>query len=95
MTERVEHAVDAAIASARVDLEARVGQRVRFEPAELASVLALADDDSTRAQVLAVLRQRLSVAILAMELHDVDPDWHDAQAAQGLLTQVEGRGGRR
>jgi hypothetical protein len=90
VTEQVEQAVDAAIATATVDLEARAGERVRFAPAPLEAVLALSVDESTRVHVLMVLRHRLSASVLAMEPEGVDPDWHDAQAALGLLTQVEG-----
>ncbi|RYV50083.1 hypothetical protein [Pengzhenrongella frigida] len=90
MSESVDRVVDAAIASASVDLEAPAGARVRFEPDALESVRALGGDEPTRARVLAVLRQRLSTAILSMEPVDAEPDWHDAQAAQGLLSWVEG-----
>ena len=90
MTEQVQHAVDAAIATATVDLEAPAGERVRFAPGPLETVLALCTDECPRETVLTVLRQRLSTSILAMESEGIDPDWHVAQAAQGLLTQIEG-----
>lgn len=90
MAEQVERVIDAAVASAVVDLEAPPGERVRFGTGAVEAVAALARDMSARAQVLAVLRERLSVAILAMEQMGIDTDWHDAQATQALLSLVEG-----
>lgn len=90
MAERVDQAIAAAIAGAIVDLEAPAGERVRFDPAQLAVVAALYRDDATRNRVLSVLRSRLSEAILAMEPAAAQPpDWHDAQAAQALLSRVQ------
>ena len=90
MTERVERAVSEAIADAVLDLEASAGERVRFDPDQLAAVRALARDSTSREAVLAILRERLSVAILAMEPASADPpDWHDAQATQALLSRIE------
>ncbi|WP_407342876.1 hypothetical protein [Pengzhenrongella phosphoraccumulans] len=90
MTERVQRAVTDAIADAIVDLEASAGERVRFDPDQLTAVRALSRDSTSREAVLAILRERLSVAILAMEPASADPpDWHDAQAAQALLSLIE------
>lgn len=90
MTERVERAVADAIAHAIVDLEASAGERVRFDPDELEAVRALYRDSSSRDAVLAILRLRLRAAILAMEPAAAQPpDWHDAQAAQALLSRVQ------
>ena len=89
MGERVDDVVDGAIAGAVVDLEALVGQRVRFDPAHLAAVAELCRDDGGRELVVAALRARLTAALLAMEATTAEPvDWHDAQAAQGLLSRV-------
>lgn len=94
MAERVDQAIvatiDDAIDEAIVDLEAPAGERVRFDPAQLAAVAALYRDDATRPRVVAALRARLSAAILAIEAAVVqDEDWHDAQATQALLSLVQ------
>jgi hypothetical protein len=90
MAERVDDVVDTAIAGAVVDLEAPVGERVRFDPRQLDAVLELGRDGAVRDEVVAVLRGRLSRAIMAMEPSAAEPvDWHDAQAAQALLNRVE------
>ena len=90
MAERVDQAIAEAIAEAIVDLEAPPGERIRFDPDQLAAVAALYRDDATRNRVLSVLRSRVSEAILAMEPAAAQPpDWHDAQAAQALLSRVQ------
>lgn len=93
MAERVDQAIAAAIDDAIVDLEAPAGERVRFDPDRLAAVAALYGDDETRNRVIAVLRARLSEAVLALEPSVAEPpDWHDAHAAQALLSRVQGEG---
>ncbi|MGV8967997.1 MAG: hypothetical protein ACOH2F_17190 [Cellulomonas sp.] len=83
-------AIDSAIVDAIVDLEAPAGERVRFNADEVAAVTALYRADDTRSSVLAVLRARLRSAILAMEADTTPyPDWHDAQAAQALLSGLQ------